>query len=44
MAAGPAISAGVEKIFLTTPFPHGSINDLTIAAAYVALKLIQYLP
>ena len=36
MAAGPAISAGVEKLFLTTPFPHGSINDLTIAAAYVA--------
>ena len=36
MAAGPAISAGVDKLFLTTPWPHGSVNDLTLAAAYVA--------
>jgi histidinol dehydrogenase len=36
MAAGPAISAGVDRLFLTTPWPHGSINDLTLAAAYVA--------
>ena len=31
MAAGPAISAGVDRLFLTTPWPHDSINDLTIA-------------
>jgi histidinol dehydrogenase len=36
MAAGPAISAGVDELFLTTPWPHGSVNDLTLAAAYVA--------
>ena len=36
MAAGPAISASVEELFLTTPWPHGSVNDLTLVAAYVA--------
>jgi histidinol dehydrogenase len=35
MAAGPAVSAGVDRLFLTTPWPNGSINDLTLAAAYV---------
>ena len=36
MAAGPAISAGVDRLFLTTPWPDGAVNDLTLAAAHVA--------
>jgi len=36
MAAGPAISAGVDRLFLTTPWPDGNVNDLTLAAAHVA--------
>ena len=36
MAAGPAKSAGVNNLFLTTPWPAGSINDLTLAAAYIS--------
>ena len=36
MAAGPAISAGVDRLFLTTPWTDGTVNDLTLAAAHVA--------
>ena len=36
MAVGPAKSAGVNNLFLTTPWPAGSINDLTLAAAYIS--------
>ncbi len=36
MATGPARAAGVNKLILTSPWPGGSINDLTLAAAYIA--------
>ena len=36
MAVGPAKSAGVNNLFLTTPWPAGSTNDLTLAAAYIS--------
>ena len=36
MATGPARAAGVNKLILTSPWQGGSINDLTLAAAYVA--------
>ena len=36
MATGPARAVGVNKLILTSPWPGGSINDLTLAAAYIA--------
>jgi len=36
MCAGPAKSAGVRSLVLTTPCPSGTINELTLAAAHVA--------
>ena len=36
ICAGPAKSAGVRSLVLTTPCPSGTINELTLAAAHVA--------
>jgi len=36
MATGPARAVGVNELILTSPWPGGSINDLTLAAAYIA--------
>ena len=36
MCAGPAKSAGVTSLVLTSPCPNGTINELTLAAAHVA--------